>query len=598
VRYWLGPWVWESKGITPHWRMPAGATSSIDLRSVQHCAIAGGAPQGVALFVSPDAANLGSDYTNLGTDPEAVLSGVRKSAIRTLLALPNNLAANTLHDAIWETLTIQSDPTGDDRAPPIVPTTGRRYELWLDGQLRKSIRFRGSELEAAPVLDMLKRQYRQHRLDSLDGKTPEILYRKILGYWVRKYGLDYRAFQPADLPDEKDLEPTTTITESFNTADSNTLGPDLTWTEVVGDFDVVSNTAKNGGAAGTQAVARAEHDLSSVDHYSQATTSIVSANLAVAECLVRFSSSADTSYDGAHVFYTTVSASAYTALGKRVAGVETELASNTGALGSSIVLKTYASGSTIKLYADAAERSSVTDTAITTGTRCGLRIYKASTGNPALDSFEAADLAVHYALTANHGSFTLSGQAAGLRVGRVIAANHGSFALSGQNAGLLAGRRLTANHGSYAISGQNAGLLIARAMAAGHGSFTLSGQDAALRASRILAANHGSFSLSGQSANLLYSRTLAAGHGSFALSGQAASLLVTRLLAAGCGVFTLTGQNAGLVYSGTVAEGPPSRHFRLDITSRIGQSVNCPDLDYGLRLDITSERGWSVDIWG
>ena len=35
-----------------------------------------------------------------------------------------------------------------------------------------------------------------------------------------------------------------TITESFNKADSTTLGPDLTWTEIQGNLQVLSNRVR------------------------------------------------------------------------------------------------------------------------------------------------------------------------------------------------------------------------------------------------------------------------------------------------------------------------------------------------------------------
>lgn len=390
ARYWLGPWVWES-GIMPCWRMPAGATSSIDLRSVQQCAVAGGAPQGVGLFVSPTLTNLGSDYTNLGTDPEAVLSGVQKSALRTLLALPNALAANTLHDAIWEALTIQSDPTGDDRAPPIVPTVGRRYELWLEGGLRKSIKFRGDELEAAPVLDMLKRQYRQHRLDSIKGRTPAILYRKILGYWCRKYGLNYRAFQPADVPDEADIEPTTTITESFNTADSDTLGPDLSWTELAGDIDIVSNQARS-TTIGSQVLARANSDLSSADHYSQAVIGASSeAAAATTSTIARKDSTATLTF---YLFHNDWGGNVCL-LFKSVAGVYTQIGSSVATTliaGTTYTSRGTCNGSSMSHSIDGSNRYTYTDSAISSGTRCGIRGDKTTSGYVYWDSFEAADL--------------------------------------------------------------------------------------------------------------------------------------------------------------------------------------------------------------
>src|SRR5690606_17212169 len=96
ARFWLGPWVWDTSDPTlPHWRPPAGAVGSLDLRSIPQCA-ATIVPQGWGLFVTGNAANLGSDYTNLGTDPELVLTEKQKRSWESRFGLPNTLATNRL----------------------------------------------------------------------------------------------------------------------------------------------------------------------------------------------------------------------------------------------------------------------------------------------------------------------------------------------------------------------------------------------------------------------------------------------------------------------------------------------------------------------
>lgn len=63
------------------------------------------------------------------------------------------------------------------------------------------------------------------------------------------------------------------ITESFNTANSSTLGPDLTWTETETGLEVSSNRARINKGGFTNAEARAEHDLDSdTDQYVQCVT--------------------------------------------------------------------------------------------------------------------------------------------------------------------------------------------------------------------------------------------------------------------------------------------------------------------------------------
>lgn len=138
-----------------------------------------------------------------------------------------------------------------------------------------------------------------------------------------------------------------------------------------------------------------------------------------------------------------------------------------------------------------------------------------------------------YTLTAEPGTFTLTGQATGLRAARQLAAAAGTFTLTGNAAGLIRGYPL----------------------AAGTGTFVLTGQAAALRADRKLTAATGAFTLTGVAADLIYTPasgayTLAAGTGVFALTGNVAGLTAARKLTAAAGSFTLTGVAAGLTRSG------------------------------------------------
>jgi len=186
-----------------------------------------------------------------------------------------------------------------------------------------------------------------------------------------------------------------------------------------------------------------------------------------------------------------------------------------------------------------------------------------------------------FTLTADQGSFALTGQDAGLLATRLTVADVGSFALTGQDAGLLATRLTVADVGSFALTGQDAGLLAARltvadfgsfalngqdatltygisgayTLAADHGSFLLNGQDAGLLSVRILTSDLGSFALNGQDAGLLAARLIIAAQGSLTLTGQDSGLLATRLITAAQGSFTLTGQSATLSYSGEVISG-------------------------------------------
>ena len=76
---------------------------------------------------------------------------------------------------------------------------------------------------------------------------------------------------------------------------------------------------------------------------------------------------------------------------KRVTGTNTSLgsAANAATPGTPVALKCEANGTTIKVYANAVEKISVTDTAVATGLRGGMWGF----GTNYFDNWEAADLA-------------------------------------------------------------------------------------------------------------------------------------------------------------------------------------------------------------
>lgn len=181
--------------------------------------------------------------------------------------------------------------------------------------------------------------------------------------------------------------------ESFNKANSSTLGPDLTWTELQTDMTIVSNAVEAIPTASTT-TARADADVSSVDHEASCDVLALTAtlnNIAVVCC--RMPSTATVTGYGLRRFHDGTNYAHR--LEKVVAGTTTVLAGPTTLARSGTEnIKVDASGSTIKGYVDSVQKHSVTDTAITTGTRGGIRIFRASAtqADIRLDNFRIADL--------------------------------------------------------------------------------------------------------------------------------------------------------------------------------------------------------------
>lgn len=155
----------------------------------------------------------------------------------------------------------------------------------------------------------------------------------------------------------------------------------------------------------------------------------------------------------------------------------------------------------------------------------------------------------HAPLTANQGSYTLTGQNVNLYKGFYLLAAQGSYTLTGQTLNLIAYRLLALAQGSYSLTGHNANLLRGYPLTAVQGSYTLSGQEAGLIYSGAVAplsANSGSYTVTGQTVNFLYNRIVGLAQGLYSLTGQTANVLYGRLITGVQGSYSLTGQTTNL----------------------------------------------------
>jgi hypothetical protein len=304
----------------------------------------------------------------------------------------NPIASANLLDAIWETLTDKADPTGDTAVPPLIPTSRSTLDLHLGGHsLVRRKAFSLAIPEARLVIASMQRQYASLRGLSRAGKIPEDHYRRVLDYWGKQFrvGNPEDIFIPRGLPIEKPLPHATTFTESFDTANSTTLGPDLTWTETVGNLRVNSNRCQVTTEDGALNEARAEHDLSSSNNYTQCVINrgaSSSASVSHRACS-RSQSGARTHYMA--VLYGDQRRELY----KRVANTSTLLSGPTSqSWSNNDVLRSTSDGSSISMQINGSTVVTVTDTSISTGLR-GTISMQASTTNIFIDSFEMADLA-------------------------------------------------------------------------------------------------------------------------------------------------------------------------------------------------------------
>jgi hypothetical protein len=200
-------------------------------------------------------------------------------------------------------------------------------------------------------------------------------------------------------------------------------------------------------------------------------------------------------------------------------------------------------------------------------------------------------------VTADQGSYSLSGQDAALTYGQPIGSASYPAPLPSLSTILSPSYFLTAEQGSYALTGQDSGLRATRTISAENGLSTVSGADASLMysagtgsasnpaplpslsslfgASNLVTAEQGSYSLSGQDAAFRIGYLLAAGQGSYTLSGQDATVGRNRSVVAEAGSYALTGRDAPLQPSGARGgDAAPLPHLGLLLSAET-RSIVC-----------------------
>jgi hypothetical protein len=398
MKYYLGPWRWATgDNVLPSFRAPRKAIGAVDLGIISEMSVLGGDRKGCLCWVD-DSESLGRDYDLLGTgDLREIPRSTRIANIfaKTIGTRPDG---DTLDAMVLDCLIGQSDPDGEMAPMSIAPSSDGWMDLWMQGHGR----VRGERFEWGRTRHTikLKRQIRREMsrlMDDADGgklrdkKHP----RKVLDALCEKYGVSEWKEFIADAR-QKDIEGRlpheTTITDDFNRANSSSLGTSAegwSWTTVGGDLRIVSNKASShaiAGAVGNHG--RAEFDLSSADHYAQATVDRTGSGYKDMGVSVRYSAAADTFYMANHsptavTLYKVVGGSGYTAL-----------TSVSRTYSASIVLKAEINGSTLRGFVNGTSLATTTDTSLTGSLRTGFHGYfDAGTGTLTHDDFEGSDLA-------------------------------------------------------------------------------------------------------------------------------------------------------------------------------------------------------------
>ena len=194
----------------------------------------------------------------------------------------------------------------------------------------------------------------------------------------------------------------------------------------------------------------------------------------------------------------------------------------------------------------------------------------------------------NYTITAQQGSYSISGQSALLPRTYKIGGGQGTYSIVGQGVNLIAAKKIVAEQGVYSIAGQELVLRHGYSMVAQGGSYSISGQDVNFIVSRKVVAENGSYAISGQTTNLLISRKVLAEQGSYLISGQGVSLIINRIILASQGSYSVIGQDVILSYYGGSSNAPLIK--RKDFIARTKPAVSITnDVDALERIRAVNE---------
>lgn len=175
--------------------------------------------------------------------------------------------------------------------------------------------------------------------------------------------------------------------------------------------------------------------------------------------------------------------------------------------------------------------------------------------------------------------------------GYTLTADAGTFALTGQDVALKRGLKLPLTQASFALTGQDVAFAVTRRLVASPGAFVLTAFDVALKRALRLSMQQASFALTGSALDVVRGGSIVLDPATFTLAGQAVGLTAAHRVTLAAGLYSLTGVNAALRYSqgfelaleagvftlnggpSTATQGPPSSEGMLRALYRWGQSL-------------------------
>lgn len=381
---------WRTVGGVSFWALPAGCTSSIDLRRLSQ--ITDPAATGYAIAIYPGPLPEGSvelDTGNETTDRDAWLS--------TLGFRPEGATAI---DQAWSLLLDGADNAHSDAVRPLRCGRPDRLEMWLGGRRERTT----THIERLKQAVYARADLNAIFDDVQAGKLPDGIHRKALRAEANRLGIDWQTLRPkaARWKNETALDPTTQITDEGWAGTSQSLaaygwtvwGTSNTWTTGAGVFLFSGNT--NTGVVGFHPTTLSASDMIA--------TAEVPASGDLCGPFARGSGSTDSNWagygatnstaDGTLQLYSFVNAT-LTLINQIWPSGSTPFTQRVQAVGSTI--RASDNGSAFRITA--------TNTAVTTGLRAGLWGWGGGFANVTVNVFTAEDF-IAPTVTANTASGT------------------------------------------------------------------------------------------------------------------------------------------------------------------------------------------------
>lgn len=291
-----------------------------------------------------------------------------------------------LIDLLWWQMTDGADLDGA-AVRPLIPTAQGMVELRLQGHslVRSTAWAAASAAHRDRVLASVQRDMRAILAASKRGefrgaRGPDAEgHRKALGWAARKYrDAEWSRLVPPEWPGkDAPVKPETAIADTFDRADSATLGTssDATWSwnELSGTgWEINTNRARH-SADSSSSFARADTDLSGVDHYCEMVFDNDSGAVSASGPCARKDSTATLTFYHARYSY---SGGAGYQLYSASAGTLTQIGSNAGGtITGGDTVRLTCNGSTISVQKNGSDVISQTDTSIAGNTRVGMRAF-------------------------------------------------------------------------------------------------------------------------------------------------------------------------------------------------------------------------------